>query len=141
MVRAWQFGREWEIPAFQNEVMRCIIASFENNYVDLWAMGDAYQFTTATDVARDKLLRKAIITEFAYESRVQTWVEKDLVESGLDRCAAFHRDYTRIMCLAFEDNDSDSRTHGARIEDLLVSETIDGSSEVMADRPLEGTRT
>jgi hypothetical protein len=127
MVRAWQFGSEWEIPAFQNEVMRCLVAKFEHNYVNLRAMRQAYQASTTGKVARDKLLQKAFITEFAHENRDEHkyWREEEFSESGLDDCSAFHRDYTRIMCLASGDDESDPRTDRARIEELLVSETTE----------------
>lgn len=126
MVRAWQFGREWEIPAFQNEVMRCLIAEFQHKHIDLRAMSQAYGTVLSKDTDRDKLLRKAFITEFAFESRDKTWFEEDLVESGLDKRIDFHKDYTRIMCLTYDyDEGYDPKADGARIADLLVDETID----------------
>ena len=126
MVRAWQFGRQWEVPAFQNEVMRCLVAEFSHKHINLQAMRQAYGATSSEDVERDELLRRAFITEFAFESRDKTWFEEDLIESGLDKCVDFHKDYTHIMCLAYEyDDDYDPKAEGARIEDLLVSETIE----------------
>lgn len=126
MVRAWQFGRKWEIPAFQNEMMHCIVAEFREKHVNLRAMRQAYGATSSEDVERDSLLRKAFITEFAFESRDKTWFEEDLVESGLDKCVDFHMDYTRIMCVAYDyDGDYDPKAYGARIEDLLLCETAE----------------
>ena len=126
MVRAWKFGREWEIPAFQNEVMRCLIAEFQHKHINLRAMRQAYGTTSTRDADRDELLRRAFITEFAFESRDKTWFEEDLVESGLDKSIDFHKDYTRIMCLAYDyDDDYDPKVEGARLADLLVDETIE----------------
>lgn len=126
MVRAWQFGRKWEIPAFQNEVMRNLVAEFSDKTINLRAMRQAYGATSSQDAERDELLRKAFITEFASESRDRTWVEEDLLESGLDKCIEFHRDYTRVMCIAYDyDDDYDPKADGARIADLLVGETIE----------------
>jgi len=125
MVRAWQFGRKWEIPAFQNEVMRCLVAKFEHDHIDLCAMRQAYGATSSEDVERDKLLRKAFITEFAFESRDKTWCEEGIIQSGLDKCTDFHRDYTHVMCLMPEDEGYNPREEGARIGDLLVDETIE----------------
>ena len=126
MVRAWQFRREWEIPAFQNEVMRCLVDEFCHKHIDLRAMRQAYGATSSKDAEGDELLRRAFITEFAFESRDKTWLEEDLTESGLDKCVDFHRDYTRIMCLAYDyDDDYDPKAEGARIADLLVSEMIE----------------
>lgn len=126
MVRAWQFGREWEIPGFQNEVMRCLVAEFRHKHINLRAMRQAYRAKSPEDVEGDKLLRRAFITEFAFEGRDKTWFEEDLIESGLDKCVGFHKDYTHIMCLAYDyDDDYDPKTHGARIEDLLLSELVE----------------
>jgi hypothetical protein len=126
MVRAWQFGRTWEIPAFQNEVMRCLVAELRDKHINLRAMRQAYGATSSEDVELDKLLRRAFIMEFAFESRDKTWFEEDLVESDLNKCVDFHKDYTRIMCLAYDyDDDYDPREYGARIEDLLLSENIE----------------
>lgn len=86
MVRAWHFGRVWEIPAFQNEVMRCLVAEFRHKHINLRAMRQAYGATSPKDAERDELLRTAFITEFASEGRDKTWFEEDLVESGLDKC-------------------------------------------------------
>ena len=126
MVRAWQFGRKWEISAFQNEVMRCLVAEFRHKHISLRAMRQAYGATSPKDAERDELLRTAFITEFAFESRDKPWFEEDLVESGLDKCIDFHRDYTRIMCLAYDYDDYyDPKVDGARIADLLMGETIE----------------
>jgi hypothetical protein len=125
MVRAWHFGRDWEIPAFQNDVMRCLVAELNENYVDLWAMRQAYQAITPKHGAYDKLLQRAFVTEFARDLRGESYPGEDLIESGLDECIDFHRDFTHLMCLAYDyDNDYNPRTDGARIEELLVSETI-----------------
>jgi len=125
LLRAWQFGREWEIPAFQNEVMRCLVAKFDHNHIDLYAMRQAYGAKSSKDVAGDKLLRKAFIAEFAFESQGKTWCEEDMIESGLDKCTDFHRDCTYIMCLVPNDKDYDPREEGAQIRNLLVDETIE----------------
>lgn len=125
MVRAWQFGREWEIPAFQNEVMRDLVAELRDKHINLRAMRQAYGATSSEDIERDQLLRRAFITEFAFESRDKTWFEEDLVESGLDKCVDFHKDYTRIICVTYDyDDDYDPKADGARIEELLLDETI-----------------
>jgi hypothetical protein len=125
MVQAWQFGRKWEIPAFQNEVMLCLVAEFENNYVNLSAMRDAFGATLCGDVECDKLLRKAFITEFAKGSRTESWCEAEFVKSGLDKCIDFQWDFLRIMCVDPDDDDYDPKEDGARIEDLLLSERIE----------------
>lgn len=125
MVRAWRFGHLWGIPAFQNEVMRCLIAEFNHKHINLQAMRQAYDATSPEDVKRDKLLRRAFITEFAFESRDKTWFEEDLIESGLEACVDFHKDYTRIMCVTYDYNDDyDPKADGARIEELLLDETV-----------------
>ena len=126
MVRAWQFGRKWEIPAFQNEVMRCLVAEFCHNHINLRAMRQAYGATSPKDAERDELLRTAFSKLNCIVRPDKTWFEEDLLESGLDKCIDFHRDYTRIMCLAYDyDDDYDPKADGVRIADLLVSETIE----------------
>jgi hypothetical protein len=123
MVEAWRFGHEWEIPVFQNEVMRCLVADFRNNSVDLWAMSEAYEASSSEDVARDRLLRGPFIMEFAHESRDQIWSEDAFFSSGLDGCTDFHRDYVYTMCVDC-DSGYGPRTDGAKIEELLVSESL-----------------
>lgn len=126
MVRAWQFGRKWEIPAFQKEVMRCLVAELEHQHIDLRAMRRAYGATSPEEVEGDKLLREAFMAEFAFESRDRTWFEEDLSESGLNECIDFHKDYTSIMCVTYDyDDDYNPKTDGARISELLVSETME----------------
>lgn len=106
--------------------MRCLIAEFEHKHIELRAMRQAYGSKSSKDADRDEFLRRAFITEFAFESRDKTWYEEDLSESGLDKCVDFHRDYTCIMCVAYDyDKDYHPKSDGARIADLLLSKTIE----------------
>ena len=82
--------------------MRCLVTEFEHKHINLRAMRQAYGATSPKDVEGDRLLRRAFITELAFESRDKTWCEEDLSESGLDTSTDFHKDYTRIMCLAYD---------------------------------------
>lgn len=131
LAQSWRFGARYHIPAYQNEVMRRLVGVLHSEPVDVFAVRDAYVYTCDFEpriagiiIKRDRLLRKAFVTQLASNSRLgHPWEseEEAYVSSGLDLNHDFHKDFFHAVCLASsEDGPMES---GAQIEGLLVEES------------------
>ncbi|GAB7328686.1 hypothetical protein MBLNU13_g00608t2 [Cladosporium sp. NU13] len=131
LAQSWRFGARYYIPAYQNEVMRQLVGVLEAEPVDVFAVRDAYVYTCDFEpriadiiVKRDRLLRKAFVTQLASNSRLEhPWEseEEAYMNSGLHMNHDFHKDFFHAVC--FGSSEDGFKGPGARIEELLVEES------------------
>ena len=130
LAQSWRFGARYHIPAYQNEVMRQLVGVLHSEPVDVFAVRDAYVYTCDFEpliagiiVKRDRLLRKAFVTQLASNSRLEhPWEgeEEAYIRCGLDMIHDFHKDFFHAVC--FGPSKDGHKGPGARIEELLVEE-------------------
>lgn len=130
LAQSWRFGARYHIPAYQNEVMRQLVGLLQAGPVDVFAVRDAYVYTCDFEpriadiiVKRDQLLRRALVTQLASNSRFEhPWEseEEAYMKSGLHMNHDFHKDFFHAVC--FGSSRDGSKGPGARIEEFLVDE-------------------
>jgi hypothetical protein len=131
LAQSWRFGARYQIPAYQNEVMRCLVDVLHTEPVKMSVVRDAYVYTTDMEPRiarrikkREHLLRNAFVTQLASDTRDECYwkdEECEYVEIGLAENHDFHKDLCHPVCFGPSGNTS-TETAGACIEELLVHE-------------------
>jgi hypothetical protein len=131
LAQSWTFGARYQIRVYQNEVMRRLVDVLHTEPVEMSAVRHVYvrnmelePFIAKFIAERDRLLRKAFVTQLASDTRLEYhWEdeEHEYVKSGLAANHDFHKDFCHAVCFGPSGNRS-IETAGACIEELLVEE-------------------
>lgn len=122
LVKAWKFGARYEIPSFQNLVMRELVDNLRQKRVEASAVREAYSDGVKYD-GLQKVFIQQISQDLMRQPESTIWYQDEFKKSGLDHKTDFFRDITFAMCVYAGDNGNEkSRSGDSDIHHLLVDE-------------------
>lgn len=93
LAQAWNFGAQYDMPMFQDAVMRQLESYLKENYVKPENVLEAYKTT-----GRNTLLQRAIVSQLAIDLRRSPWTRDAFMSHGLEEVEGFCLDLIQAMC-------------------------------------------
>lgn len=117
---AWNFGGEFGLTDFQNDLMRKLFHCFESDILDPAAVAAAW-----AEGLQGSLLQRALSNRLAYNFAGRNndpWSVSEMSQHGLHKNLAFLSDFAIALCSDSRNPNTNYRVPVPRVDNFLISD-------------------